>query len=269
MKNPKNVAASGSPMHIISLGAGVQSSTMALMAAKGEIGPMPSFAVFADTGDEPKEVYVWLERLREMLPFRVKIAHRDALHGKLSDNLIRSNHSQIPAFQKNPKTGEGGMGKRQCTKNWKIVPVHRKIREATNTQRKQLPPGYVTLWQGISTDEVSRAKDSRDPWITHRFPLLDMGMSRRDCEQWLARHGLSAPKSACIYCPFRSHAQWRASKQKPDEWSAILSVEAQLNARGEFLHPSCKPIGEVDFSTEEERGQLNMFNNECEGMCGV
>src|SRR5688572_3380034 len=36
-------------MEIISLGAGVQSSTMALMAAHGEIQPMPDAAIFADT----------------------------------------------------------------------------------------------------------------------------------------------------------------------------------------------------------------------------
>ena len=35
---------------VLSLGAGVQSSTLALMAAKGEVTPMPDVAVFADTG---------------------------------------------------------------------------------------------------------------------------------------------------------------------------------------------------------------------------
>jgi hypothetical protein len=40
---------------VLSLGAGVQSSTMALMAAKGEIIPMPDCAIFADTGAEPKQ----------------------------------------------------------------------------------------------------------------------------------------------------------------------------------------------------------------------
>lgn len=64
------------PIHILSLGAGVQSSAMALMAAVGEVTPMPAFAVFADTGDEPDDVYTWLERLRQLLPFRVKIAHK-------------------------------------------------------------------------------------------------------------------------------------------------------------------------------------------------
>ena len=57
--------------NVLSLGAGVQSSALALMAAKGEIGPMPDFAVFADTHAEPKEVYDYLEYLKELLPFPV------------------------------------------------------------------------------------------------------------------------------------------------------------------------------------------------------
>jgi len=44
-------------LRALSLGAGVPSTTMALMAAHGEIGPMPDCAIFADTGWEPKAVY--------------------------------------------------------------------------------------------------------------------------------------------------------------------------------------------------------------------
>lgn len=230
------------PIHIISLGAGVQSSTMALMAAEGLISPMPAFAVFADTGDEPQEVYEWMESLRSMLPFRVEIAHRGAPDDKLSDNLFQWDHSQIPAFQINAKTGAPGKGKRQCTKHWKIVPVTRKIREVTGTFRKRLPNGFVELWQGISLDEVSRAKDSREPWIRHRFPLLEARMTRHECEMWLTQRNLKVPKSACVYCPYRTSAQWRKSKGKASEWALITKIDSQLNARGEFLHPSCKPI---------------------------
>lgn len=257
------------PLHIISLGAGVQSSTIALMAAEGLIHPMPAFAVFADTGDEPKEVYEWLEKLREMLPFRVKIAHRGPLEGKLSDNLVEYDHSQIPSFKINPDTGMPGLGKRQCTKHWKIVPVHKKIRECTGTQRRQLPRGFVKLWQGISVDEVTRAKLSREAWIENRFPLLEQRMRRIDCLIWLDKRGLIVPKSACIFCPFRTDHQWRESLNKPEERDVILRVDRQLNARGEFLHPTCQPIDQVDFTTSEQRGQMNLWTNECEGMCGV
>ena len=57
--------------NIISLGAGVQSSTMALMAAQGEIKPMPDAAIFVDTQWEPAYVYKWLDWLETQLPFPV------------------------------------------------------------------------------------------------------------------------------------------------------------------------------------------------------
>ena len=56
---------------ILSLGAGVQSSTLALMAAAGEITPMPDIAIFADTGWESAVVYKWLAFLESVLPFPV------------------------------------------------------------------------------------------------------------------------------------------------------------------------------------------------------
>ena len=75
--------------HIISLGAGVQSSTMALMAAKGEITPMPDSAVFADTMGEPDSVYKWLNWLQTKLPFPI---HKVS-YGNLSHNM-----SMIPFY---------------------------------------------------------------------------------------------------------------------------------------------------------------------------
>ena len=56
---------------VLSLGAGVQSSVMALMAAKGQITPMPDYAIFADTQAEPDHLYSWLDGLEEKLPFPV------------------------------------------------------------------------------------------------------------------------------------------------------------------------------------------------------
>lgn len=44
-------------LRVLSLGAGVQSTTLALMAAHGAVGPTPDCAVFADTGCEPRAVY--------------------------------------------------------------------------------------------------------------------------------------------------------------------------------------------------------------------
>lgn len=111
---------------------------------------------------------------------------------------------------------------------------------------------------------------SREAHTIHRFPLLEKRMTRHDCQKWLKDRGHVVPKSACVYCPFRGRDQWRKSKQKGgDEWRLIVKVSDQLAVNGEYLTADCLPIEQVDFSTEEERGQINLFNNECEGMCGV
>lgn len=253
---------------VISLGAGVQSSTMALMAAHGEIEPMPKFAVFADTGDEPSEVYEWLDKLEGLLPFtiyRVK-----SLYGRLSQSLMKWDHSQIPAFFSTSSIQALSKGKRQCTKHWKIVPVQRQIRIVLDLVRKRLPEGYVTIWHGISIDEASRMKPSRESWIEHRWPLIERMMSRNVCLLWMDQHGYpSPPKSACVYCPLQTREQWRQKKLKAGpEWELILDVEKQLLARGEYLNAEGISITDFADGKFDER-QLNLFENECEGMCGV
>jgi len=63
----------GAKLRVLSMGAGVQSTTLALMAAHGEIGPMPDCAIFADTKAEPAAVYdqvTWL-RSGNVLPFPI------------------------------------------------------------------------------------------------------------------------------------------------------------------------------------------------------
>ena len=46
-----------SELHILNLGAGVQSTTLYLMFMRGDIKPQIDYAIFADTGEEPEAVY--------------------------------------------------------------------------------------------------------------------------------------------------------------------------------------------------------------------
>jgi hypothetical protein len=128
---------------------------------------------------------------------------------------------------------------------------------------------------GISTDEAMRMKPSQEAWKVHRWPLIEKGMSRSDCLAWIERKGYPLPpKSSCIGCPFHNDHEWRSIKADPEAWADALEVDAairqQPGMRGQqFMHRSCKPLSEVDLSTAEDHGQVDMFNNECEGMCGV
>lgn len=122
------------PIHILSLGAGVQSSTLALMAAAGEMTPMPTAAIFADTQHEPKSVYLWLDWLETKLPFPV---HRVTNGSLIARNLFIRKHqkkpgltwvpSAVPAFTKPLDGGPKGHLPRQCTRDSKMVPL---LREA-------------------------------------------------------------------------------------------------------------------------------------------
>lgn len=268
------------PIHIISLGAGVQSSTMALMAAKGEITPMPAAAIFADTQAEPKSVYTWLDWLEKQLPFPV---HRVTAGNLEQDTLtVRQrkdgkgswNRSGIPAYIAN-KDGTRGIGPRQCTHDFKIIPIQRHTRKLL----KEAGAKVAIKWIGISLDEISRMKESRTKYEVNRWPLVDLGMKRHDCLRWMKQHGFpKPPRSACVFCPFHGGSEWRRLKEdEPEAFARAVAFEKEyqrlkaLTTRmgTPYLHNSLKPLSEVDFSTEEERGQLGMFNNECEGMCGV
>lgn len=262
-------------LRVISLGAGVQSTTMALMAAYGEIDPMPDCAIFADTGWEPKSVYEHLDRLKKALPFPVHIVST----GNLRSDLINGNNTTGGRFAAVPWfTENGGMGMRQCTNEYKIIPIRKKLRELLGYQKGQrIPAKTVEVWIGISTDEIQRMKDPRDKWQTHRWPLIDARMSRQQCVSWLKSQGWNSPKSACIGCPYHSDAMWRDMRDNdPASWADAVEVDHAIRDGGskwrhkQFMHRSLKPLNEVDLSTPAERGQFEFgFIQECDGMCGL
>jgi hypothetical protein len=260
-------------LRVISLGAGVQSTTMALMAAEGECGFVDvDCAIFADTGWEPKAVYEHLDRLEKALPFPVyRVSAGDLRQHTLDrSNTTGGRFAAIPWHMRMPN-GKRAMGRRQCTKEYKLRPIQRKIVDLLGGRR---PKGGCEVWIGISWDEAIRRRPSQVQYITNRWPLLEREMHRRHCLAWLAAHGWTAPKSACIGCPFHDDDQWRAIRSVPAEWADAIAVDRAIRKqpgfRGEqFAHRDLKPLDEVDLSTAEDHGQLNLFNNECEGMCGV
>lgn len=171
-----------------------------------------------------------------------------------------------------------GMIRRQCATDYKIVPIRRKVRELTGLTRRRSPDHpVVEQWIGISLDEIIRMKPSREAWQLNRWPLIERRMSRRDCLAWLRRHGYpEPPKSACIGCPFHDDNRWRAIRDDdPAAWADAVGVDQAIRTglrgiRGAvYLHRSAVPLDQVDLSTAAEHGQLDLFGNECEGLCGV
>ncbi len=253
---------------VLSLGAGVQSSTLLLMAVQGEL--KIDAAIFADTGWEPPAVYDWLQFLQGEAT-KVDIPVRRVSNGSLrADALSGQSSAWMPLFVRNLDGGEG-MLRRQCTSNYKIAPIRRKLR-AMGYDRSN----SVDLLIGISLDEAHRMRDSDVQYIRHVYPLVDQRLRRSDCLRWLTAHGYPEPaKSSCIGCPYHGDAYWRDIRDHhPTEWADAVEFDAGMRhfhdgyARA-YLHRQRVPLVEVDLRTARDRGQLDLFGEECEGVCGV
>lgn len=275
----------------LSLGAGVQSSTLALMMAHGEIEPVDA-AIFADTQAEPANVYEWLDLLTRFIsaaprPFPVYRVTAGSLpkdmlqlrtSGRTGNKYIRT---LIPAYVSKGDGKKALLG-RKCTAEYKVRALTRKQRELA-----KVPRGCKTVMCqiaiGISYDEAHRMKPNSEAWAENYWPLVDLKMSREDCLDWMAKHGYPRPpRSACVFCPFHSDEEWvRLRDEAPNEFLKAVQIDNELRelARQQtgtarspgdvFLHSSLRPLSEVKFADVKSHAQVDQFGNECEGLCGV
>jgi hypothetical protein len=253
-------------MLILSFGGGVQSTTIALLAMHGVI-EKPDYAIFADTGWETDQTLNHVEAMRDLLGFPLLTVKEVNLLNDLRQGLVNESYFTPPPFFH----VNGSITKRQCTSTYKIVPIKHEVRRLLGAGlRTRLYGKHVVMQIGISRDEVHRAKPSEVQYIKHDFPLLNLGMTRLDCEKWLVKNGYKIPaKSACVGCPFHSDREWQRIKSDHlKEFEVVVGIDEQLRSRisPEFMHKSLKPINKVEFVN---RWQIDLFGNECTGFCGV
>ena len=270
----------------LSLGAGVQSTVLALMAERGEYGlPKPDVAVFADTGWEPPSVYEHLDWLKDQVSFEiVRVGSRD-----IKENILAgtspdgNNYLGIPAWLVNPD-GSPSVAARQCTTKYKIRPINQYLRN-----RLGFPPGRrapkdveVEIWMGISVDEIFRMKDSREEWARNYYPLIELGLSRAQLQAWFAENypDRYLPRSACIGCPYKNDGEWKWLKANdPKSFQEAVFVDMALrdipavrnaitkNGATAYLHRSRRPLVEVDLETAKDYDEV--MADECDGVCRV
>lgn len=255
-------------MRILSLGAGVQSSTLIYMEQEGLIKPF-DYVIFADTQAEPQAVYKHLEYLQTIRPIEI------VTEGSLFDEFYKSSkfRSGVPLYTK--VENRVRILKRQCTSDFKIDPINRRIKQLAienklvrQTQRVRLPNKSIIINIGISVDESFRANHHpRERWRINEYPLLDLGYTREDCIKYTVKNGYKIPpKSSCIFCPFHDDDYWLSLSQ--EEWNEALKLDeyirtsefkAKTKLKGTFyLHRTCKPLKEVELSPKPKNKQLGL-----------
>ena len=306
-------------LRILNLGAGVQSTALYLMSLRQdepEHIPVFDYAIFADTQEEPDEVYRHLARLKTLGGPPIL----EATAGKLGDDLTRGVHStgqrfaSIPAYTLADGSTREGQTKRQCTAEYKVAVVESVIRRQILgiAARCRIPKQIVVhQYLGLSYDEpgrVARVKQrfagnvnptpffpideftDRPPlaerkairWAVPHFPLFDLEWARSDCVAYLSDLGMTAPRSACVFCPDRGNAEWvHLRETDPAAWNRAVDIDNALRVPGNivnrnldaklYLHRSCRPLRDAPIDEPETRAEtyLSGTAQECEGMCGV
>ena len=265
-RTPRGTPSTKEKKHVtvLSLGAGIQSTTLALLLDQHAIPgcDIPLWAVFADTFAEPPHVYETLDWLQERISYPIIRTS----WGNLAKNTWkaiagmpvpeRGHHS--PGYIDLPVFSETGIGRRQCTSHYKIRVIKQEIRKLA-----QSAPPHLTATQylGISLNETRRAKPAKEAWITNRFPLIEYGWTRMDCLQWLnANHqGHPVKRSACYFCPFHTTADWREIKDLyPSLYQDAAAMDRQMSEhpRG----PWRLRAGGLEKSLAGDQAQLSLLD---------
>ena len=260
MKHPK--------LQVWSCGGGTQSCAIGALIVQGRL-PKPDVCVIADTGRERQNTWDYLDNtLRPNLAkVGVAIARVTATeYGYYSNELFINNKLTIPYINQeyNPPMRASAF----CSGNWKRDAIENFIRKSLGWKRSE-----YCLWIGFSRDEgrrITKMQSGKDyPEGLISFPLLDARMTRRECVKLVESMGWpTPPRSACWMCPNNSDYEWRdIIKNRPDEFKKAVELEREIHLidPDAWLHRSCVPLDQVDFSQPED-----LFSRPCDsGMCFV
>jgi hypothetical protein len=256
------MAKGGSVIEVFSSGGGTQSAAIAALIVQGRL-PKPDFVVIADTERERGTTWAYLDEvIRPALHsiglevHRVRFSEWGSMpaHGKpwKSHN---GNTILLPAWTN--QTGNIGKLDGFCSKPWKAEIVDRYLSRQFGITR-----GQRRKWIGYSLDEPKRftrimvSEEGQKGLI--RLPLVrDVPTRRHQAIALVEALGWpKPPRSACYMCPNQGDDEWATIT--PEEMQAAIALEKELQADDPFifLHSSCVPLDQIDFTREPDQPEL-------------
>lgn len=302
----------------LSYSAGVQSHCLLEMVLRGHLErPRHFFVANADPGMEDERSYAFVAKARarcqeagiEFLTAttpRLNLYQQLILMGHGRDNLAKlgANYDGVawppewsteqreawlkrtrmdhPAyFTRNRETGKKGMLNQKCTREFKIRPMRRVVRDYLRrhfpTQKRPLP--RVDTWIGFAADEAHRIKPKHERpnfYIRSRYPLLEMGMDRAKVEGYYLKHNIEKPpRSVCVACFANGLAHFEDMFfHRPDDWEKAVAVDdairdlTRVGVRDEcFVSATLVPLRDLpdkNFLKGTKEGKEHRCNN---GVC--
>jgi hypothetical protein len=220
---------------VVAYGMGMDSTAM--LVGLHRHGIRPDLILFADTGGEKPDTYLYAPIIRQWLrdvdfpQFEVvryvpPIAPYDSLYGE-----CHKNHT-LPGI---------AFRKKSCSIKWKREPQDRRVRSWEPAQECWDAGGRVRKLIGFDASEERRryADNGDDPQYRHWYPLMDWGLDREACKRLIADARLPVPvKSACFFCPAMKKPEIAdLAVQDPDLLGAALEIE-QRYVTGKHFRPN-------------------------------
>lgn len=273
---------------------GTQSLAMYLMASTG-ILPRFDYSIFVDTGGEKPLTYEILEWLLDWQKKNDGIPIEVVAEKNLKEDLLKQTNSTnnkfapIPAFTIGDD-GSSGMLRRQCTNEYKIAQIKKRTKKLLGLGKHDRYPRVIN-YMGFSTDEITRISrpSPAEKWHIKVYPFCNAwstwqktsfvrdkffhnnGVSRSWIRNWLLENGYPDPgKSSCTFCPFMSNMERAELHKDPLVKKEVVDVDNAIRDSSKkgikspiYIHRSCKPIDEIDFTDDSQQELFNCTSGNC------
>lgn len=238
----------------LSFSAGTGSGALAELILRGEIERPKNFVMIrAFPGMENGSSNAYARdvevRCKEAgIPFRTtgRNLFKSILALKASS---RTRFDMPPWWTRNRITGKKGRLKQKCTKWCKIGPMDAAMRlwmhENLGISRttKRLGEGSVEKWIGFSYDEWHRIKEDKRKYISIRYPLIELKLTKAAISGLYLKWGVPLPaRSVCNACFANDVATFKdMHDNRPDEFwqEAVLVDEAIRDLRCIAVEDEC------------------------------
>lgn len=271
-------------MKILSFGAGMQSTALALMSCENAIHKTPvhplvpiyDAVIICDLGLEPhwvKDQMEFTRRACESAGIFFKVLDTP-LYQDFMKNFGERRTVSIPWWTLRDDGHKSKMP-RNCTIDYKVNEITKFIRHELLGYRKfqrlkQEDIKAHEMHMGFSLEEQRRCHENPHKLFVNKFPLVEMGMVRADCYKYILEvWGLDTKASACAFCPFhRNYFFQYLKKNEIETYSELLKMDELLRDKNP------KPPMDSDLFISRSRKRLvdltpeDCNDAECFEYCG-
>jgi hypothetical protein len=240
---------------------GLNSVAMAVGFVK--FGLHYDLAMFADTGGESDATYAYQSVIGTYLTTH-ELPPVMRVWKKHADN------SPAPTLEQDCLTRKAlpgiAYGFMSCSDHYKIRPQRKVIADWQPAREAWSRGEKVMFLIGFDAGESHRTLEYDTKKYTMRYPLVEWGWDREDCQREILAAGLPLPpKSSCFFCPnMRPHEIIALNTREPEKMARALALEANADLttlKGLGRAWSWKDVLEADAA------QLKMFPDPPEIAC--